>query len=250
PDSAHRRRYVHRRARLAAAGRRVDRRRERASLLGLARHRGQQALPGGLREGLQPDPVLLFGELLHGGPDHRRGGARDRRQGRGPRRLHDRAPQGADHRRAARPGADGRLRQPDAEHLYPQGRACRRQAPEHRHPHVSGRQPVLEVQPRGIPETAGVLAGFPALPALLRSPTMAQTTLNGIEIDYAVSGRGRPVILSHGYGATGRMWDGQRRTLGDRYRLITWDMRGHGQTESPNDPAHYSTELTVGDIHA
>ena len=63
---------------------------------------------------------------------------------------------------------------------------------------------------------------------------MAQATLNGIEIDYAVSGRGRPVILSHGYGATGRMWDGQRRTLGDRYRLITWDMRGHGQTESPN----------------
>src|SRR6266446_181282 len=79
---------------------------------------------------------------------------------------------------------------------------------------------------------------------------MAQATLNGIEIDYAVSGRGRPVILSHGYGATGRMWDGQRRTLGDRYRLITWDMRGHGQTESPNDPARYATDLTVADIRA
>ena len=79
---------------------------------------------------------------------------------------------------------------------------------------------------------------------------MAQAALNGIEIDHAVSGRGRPVILSHGYGATGRMWDGQRRTLGDRYRLITWDMRGHGQTESPNDPARYSTELTVADMRA
>jgi len=79
---------------------------------------------------------------------------------------------------------------------------------------------------------------------------MAQATLNGIEIDYAVSGRGRPVILSHGYGATGRMWDGQRRTLGDRYRLITWDMRGHGQTESPNDGARYSTALTVADMRA
>src|SRR5438094_299823 len=79
---------------------------------------------------------------------------------------------------------------------------------------------------------------------------MAQATLNGIEIDYAVSGRGRPVILSHGYGATGRMRDGQRRTLGDRYRLITWDMRGHGQTESPNDGARYSTALTVADMRA
>src|SRR5258705_125923 len=79
---------------------------------------------------------------------------------------------------------------------------------------------------------------------------MAQATLNGIEIDYTVGGRGRPVILSHGYGATGRMWDGQRRTIGDRYRLITWDMRGHGLTESPDDPAQYSTELTVADIRA
>jgi len=79
---------------------------------------------------------------------------------------------------------------------------------------------------------------------------MARATLNGIEIDYTVSGRGRPVILSHGYGATGHMWDGQRQTLGDRYRLITWDMRGHGQTESPNNPAVYSTEATVADIKA
>ena len=34
---------------------------------------------------------------------------------------------------------------------------------------------------------------------------MAQATLNGIAIDYTVGGRGRPVILSHGYGATGRI---------------------------------------------
>ena len=79
---------------------------------------------------------------------------------------------------------------------------------------------------------------------------MARATLNGIEIDYTVGGNGRPVILSHGYGATGRMWDGQRRTIGDRYRLITWDMRGHGQTESPENPTQYSTELTVADIRA
>src|SRR5262245_3411609 len=79
---------------------------------------------------------------------------------------------------------------------------------------------------------------------------MARATLNGIEIDYTVSGRGRPVILSHGYGATGRMWDGQRPMLGDRYRLITWDMRGHGQTESPNNPVEYSTEATVADMKA
>jgi len=79
---------------------------------------------------------------------------------------------------------------------------------------------------------------------------MSRVKLNGIEIDYAVSGRGRPVILSHGYGATRRMWDGQHAAMGDRYRLITWDMRGHGQTETPDDPAQYSTELTVADTRA
>src|SRR5207247_354896 len=37
---------------------------------------------------------------------------------------------------------------------------------------------------------------------------MARVALNGIEIDYAVTGRGRPVILSHGYGATRRTGHG------------------------------------------
>jgi pimeloyl-ACP methyl ester carboxylesterase len=58
------------------------------------------------------------------------------------------------------------------------------------------------------------------------------------------------VLLGHGYSATGRMWDGQRAALGDRYRVISWDMRGHGQTESPDDPAQYSTPLIVSDMRA
>jgi pimeloyl-ACP methyl ester carboxylesterase len=76
---------------------------------------------------------------------------------------------------------------------------------------------------------------------------VAKAKLNGSEIDYEVTGRGRPVILGHGYGATRRMWSGQHAALADRYRLITWDMRGHGQTHAPDDPAQYSTDLTVAD---
>jgi pimeloyl-ACP methyl ester carboxylesterase len=73
--------------------------------------------------------------------------------------------------------------------------------------------------------------------------------LCGIEIDYAVSGSGPPVLLSHGYSATRHMWDGQHRAFSD-YRIISWSMRGHGQTESPDDPAQYSADLTVADMHA
>ena len=78
---------------------------------------------------------------------------------------------------------------------------------------------------------------------------MSRAKLNGIEIDYDVSGAGAPVLLSHGYSATRRMWDGQHRAFPD-YRLASWSMRGHGHTESPADPAQYSADLTVGDMRA
>src|SRR6266540_4648318 len=79
---------------------------------------------------------------------------------------------------------------------------------------------------------------------------MSRARLNGIEIDYEVSGDGPPVLLSHGYSATRRMWDGQHQALGDAYTVISWSMRGHGQTESPGDPSKYSADLTVADMAA
>jgi len=74
--------------------------------------------------------------------------------------------------------------------------------------------------------------------------------LNGIEIDYEVTGDGPAILLSHGYGATRHMWDGQHRALSPRWRVVSWDMRGHGQTDSPDDPSQYSAALTVADMHA
>ena len=79
---------------------------------------------------------------------------------------------------------------------------------------------------------------------------MSRARVNGIEIDYAVSGSGLAVLLSHGYSATRRMWDGQHRALDGRYQVISWSMRGHGQTESPGDPSQYSAGLTVADMEA
>ena len=79
---------------------------------------------------------------------------------------------------------------------------------------------------------------------------MSRARLNGIEIDYAVSGSGPAVLLSHGYSATRRMWEGQHRVFEDRYRVISWSMRGHGQTESPADPSSYSADLTIADMEA
>ena len=71
---------------------------------------------------------------------------------------------------------------------------------------------------------------------------------DGVEIWYEAHGSGPAVLLSHGYGATSRMWDGQVAAFADRYRIITWDMRGHGRSGDPDDPAAYSQALTVGDM--
>jgi pimeloyl-ACP methyl ester carboxylesterase len=78
---------------------------------------------------------------------------------------------------------------------------------------------------------------------------MATAAVNGVRLRYDESGAGPALLLSHGFSATGRMWDDQRRAFADRWRVIAWDMRGHGDTESPDDPAGYSADLTVGDMH-
>src|SRR5690606_35942337 len=60
----------------------------------------------------------------------------------------------------------------------------------------------------------------------------------------------RTVLLSHGYSATSAMWRGQIDALTSRHHLIVWDMRGHGQSDSSDDPALYSEAHTVGDMAA
>jgi len=46
------------------------------------------------------------------------------------------------------------------------------------------------------------------------------------------------------------MWQGQIEALSKHHKLVLWDMRGHGQSDYPDDPAAYSEALTVGDIAA
>ena len=73
---------------------------------------------------------------------------------------------------------------------------------------------------------------------------------DGVGIYYESHGQGPAILLSHGYSATCRMWDGQIAALRDRFRVIVWDMRGHGQSDVPADPTAYSEAATVGDMAA
>jgi pimeloyl-ACP methyl ester carboxylesterase len=77
---------------------------------------------------------------------------------------------------------------------------------------------------------------------------MATLNRDGVKIHYEVHGKGPTILLSHGYSSTCRMWDGQVAALKDRYQMIVWDMRGHGESDYPKDPALYSEGLTIGDM--
>ena len=77
-------------------------------------------------------------------------------------------------------------------------------------------------------------------------------TLNrdGVDIYYEVHGSGPVILLSHGYSSTSAMWRGQVAPFSKEHMLVTWDMRGHGQSDYPEDPSQYSEEHTVADMAA
>lgn len=79
---------------------------------------------------------------------------------------------------------------------------------------------------------------------------MPSVERQGVRLYYEDHGTGPAVLLTPGYTATVRMWDPQIAALANRYRLVCWDLRGHGESDSPEDPAAYSHAATVADMAA
>ena len=79
---------------------------------------------------------------------------------------------------------------------------------------------------------------------------MPKLNRNGINLNYEIHGSGPAILLSHGYSATLEMWRGQIAPLTRQHQLILWDMRGHGQSDSPEAASAYSEEETVADMAA
>lgn len=79
---------------------------------------------------------------------------------------------------------------------------------------------------------------------------MAKLVRDGVSLYYEVHGDGPVLLLTHGFSATSQMWKGQIDPLAPHFKVVTWDMRGHGQSDYPADPAAYSEEATVADMAA
>lgn len=69
---------------------------------------------------------------------------------------------------------------------------------------------------------------------------------NGVKIRYVTAGKGEAVVLLHGWMSDAGMWgrlDANPAT--QEFQLIALDLRGHGKSDKPHDPAKYDAEVAA-----
>jgi pimeloyl-ACP methyl ester carboxylesterase len=77
---------------------------------------------------------------------------------------------------------------------------------------------------------------------------MPSVRVRDIDLYYRESGPkdGEPLVLLHGFTATGHMFDAFSEDLGQHYRLYAVDLRGHGRTLNPqNEISHADLALDI-----
>lgn len=65
---------------------------------------------------------------------------------------------------------------------------------------------------------------------------MPNFSSNHIDLYYESTGDGQLLLLIHGLGSSTRDWEPQVAEFAKSYRVITVDLRGHGQSEKPAGP--------------
>ena len=73
---------------------------------------------------------------------------------------------------------------------------------------------------------------------LLATPVSAQTVTGTTSagLFYEVSGSGHPVVFIHAFSVDRRMWEPQITEFESRFRVIRYDLRGHGRSVAPTEP--------------
>ena len=77
--------------------------------------------------------------------------------------------------------------------------------------------------------------------------------LDGVELAWREVGSGRPFVLLHGLMGSGALLAGQglvAALAGRGYRVILPDLRGHGDSGRPHDPACYAPDILADDMLA
>ncbi len=90
--------------------------------------------------------------------------------------------------------------------------------------------------------------------AILPTEVHRFASFDGVHIAWRELGEGHPVVLIHGYfsdAATNWIRYGHAEAIAARgYRVIMPDLRGHGDSDRPHDPAAYPPDALARDGHA
>jgi pimeloyl-ACP methyl ester carboxylesterase len=75
--------------------------------------------------------------------------------------------------------------------------------------------------------------------------------VDGVGIEYDVTGDGPPVVLLHGFPDSGRLWRHQVPALAEAgFQVIAPDLRGYGRSGKPEAIEAYSLLHLAGDVMA
>jgi 3-oxoadipate enol-lactonase len=77
---------------------------------------------------------------------------------------------------------------------------------------------------------------------------MPKIAVNGLEHFYEQTGEGIPMVFIHGAFADARMWQPQWPYFASKYRVIRYDLRGHGRTGA-SSMDRYTIELFAHDLN-
>jgi len=65
---------------------------------------------------------------------------------------------------------------------------------------------------------------------------MPRVRCNGTSLYYETRGAGQPLVFIHGLGSSTRDWERQVSAFSKGYRVVTFDLRGHGLSDKPSGP--------------
>jgi 3-oxoadipate enol-lactonase len=74
------------------------------------------------------------------------------------------------------------------------------------------------------------------------------TQVNNITIGYGDQGTGLPIVFLHAFPLNRTMWATQEKALSSQFRIITIDLRGHGESDAPL--WRYTLDQSADDVNA
>lgn len=75
-----------------------------------------------------------------------------------------------------------------------------------------------------------------------------QTVINGVTIAYDDEGSGLPIVFLHAFPLNRTMWRPQAERLAGNFRVVTMDLRGHGESDAPL--WRYTLDQAADDVRA